>query len=410
MYNTQAQDTHFSILSYLVFLFPIIILGRYSWGSYVLILLALIGAYIAITHSINPFAHRQLKLLSIITTAYFFSIIFFIFRSDNSTELLMLSGGEVYYLLAPLIAISIYKSNFDLERFVLAIKLGLCVLGAVVLYRSTEITITTDRVLWVSHIGTMLLVFSWININRESKYALLLTFVSSSLAINAIILAGTRGPIITFVILSIIFLYMNHHYSDSKSRSAIFAVTLILVSTVLLVINDNSQKRFNDAATNLLEWSASPSHELEENMNTSSGQRMEMYKAGLLAAKQKPILGYGYKNTTHPAAEYVDDNIKDQILQHTHLHNTYIDSLVYGGVIALIIVIAMLLIPFVVFWRTLKNRNNTEYAVLGILLISAYTLLGITDTMIGGIYENIFYVFFLSLLLPRAINKKNTVS
>jgi len=407
MLKHLSQIEYSITVNILVFLFPIVILGRETWGAYILNLLTILGVYVVFRHGINPFKQKQLKLVSIITTAYFSSILLFILVSDNSLKLLKFTGGEYYFLFAPLIALSIYKANIDFNRLILAIKIGLTVLGIVILYRSTEITYSTDRVLWVSHIGVMLLVFSWININHENKYNLLLTFISSTLALNAIMLAGTRGPLLAFVILSISFIYLNKQQSVGKHRNKIFAVVLIIMTTSLMLINDNTRNRFSVAIVNLSTWLeiSDSDSDIESNMNTSIGQRMEMYKAGLLVVKDRPILGHGYNNTTIPASKYATKKAQQFIIQHTHLHNTYINTLVYGGVIALSITLTLLFLPLKIFWHDFNTRSNAKYASLGILLIVSYGVLGTTDTMFGGVFENTFFVFFLSILLPNIIDE-----
>jgi hypothetical protein len=60
--------------------------------------------------------------------------------------------------------------------------------------------------------------------------------------------------------------------------------------------------------------------------------------------------------------------------------------------------------PFKIFWRGFNRESNAEYAFLGVLLIIGFAVLGMTDTMLGGIFENAFFIFFLSVSLPKAIH------
>jgi hypothetical protein len=394
--------TYSSIGRPLILLFPILTLGRESWAAFILILLACLGVYIAFKENINPFKHQKIKLLSILTATYFGSLVVSTMLSEKSSALTDFTGGELFFLFAPFIALSIHMANINFDRLILIIKLGLTVLGIVVLYRSME----ASRVLWVSHLGVMLLVFSWVNIGHENKYNLFLTFISSTLALNALLLAGTRGPVLCFIILSVIFIYLNNQHALNKYRNKVFAVSLFLISIFLIFNNDYIQSRFSDAYRNLVVWSMGSDSDIEGAVkNTSSAQRMEIYKAGLLAAKDKPLFGYGYNNTTASTSKYTPVNLRPALLQHTHLHNTYINTLVYGGVTALLIsLITIYFMPFKIFWRGFNRESNAEYAFLGVLLIIGFAVLGMTDTMLGGIFENAFFIFFLSVSLPKAIH------
>jgi len=413
MYESSHLRIFTSISHALIYIFPLVILGRENYGGVILLLLTLLGGYVVFKDNINPFKHKQLRLISIISFFYFFSIILFIALSKKLvTDIFYHSPGLVFFLFAPLISLAIYKANIDFGKFISVIKIGLILIGLYALYKSTKTTLPTDRILWVSHIGSMLLVFSWININHEKKYHFLLTLISSILAINAILLAGFRGHILALFILSTLFLLLNNKYSINNQRNNLFAAFLVLITILLIQFNPNVKDRFIDAAYNLQEWSnitifnIEARNVVEKNINTSTGQRMEMYKTGLMAFKEKKIFGHGYLNTTSAASNFAkNEYVKKAIIQHTHLHNTYIDSLVFGGVTALLVVLILLLSPLLVFIQAFKNKQNTEHATLGILLVTSYLLLGLTDTMIGGIFENTFYVFFLSIFLSKVTSE-----
>jgi len=404
MNEPLLKQKYSNIVNILLFLFPIALLGLKSAGDLVLAFLMLMGLYIAFIDKINPFKQSELKLVSRLTVAYYTVIVLSIFLSGKSIDLLHYLGRDLAFLFAPLIALAIYKADIDFNRLILGIKLSLIMIGGYVLYQHLANGVIMD---WRLSLGitptlTMLmLVFSWININHENKYNLLLTIISSILAFSLLILAARRSTFLALIILSVLFLFLNSKFTVNKNRNIIFAAALALIFASIVLTQANLVNRFLVAIENVNEWSIG-----DKITNSSTEIRLEMYKGGLLAFKEKPVFGHGYRNTTGPTSKFINNqNFASTISLHSHLHNTFINTLVFGGVIALIVVLTLLFLPLKKFWQAFKENNNIKYASLGILLMSGYIILGATNGMLGGVAENSFFIFFLSLLLPKIFKK-----
>jgi O-antigen ligase len=406
MIQVQLSQKYSTIVNTLLFLFPISLLGVKSLGDLVLALLMLMGIYIAYTDKINPFKQPELKLVSWLSVAYYTVIILSISLSGKGLELLHYADRDLAFLFTPLIALAIYKADIDFNRLILAIKLSLIMIGGYILYQHLVNGVITDWRLSLGITPTLtliMLVFSWINISHENKYNLLLTAISSILALSLIILAERRSTFLVLIILSVLFIFLNSKSTIGKNRNNIFAIVLTLICASLLLAQPNLINRLSMAVENVKEWTTG-----DKVTYSSTETRLEMYKGGLLAAKEKPIFGHGYRNTTGPASRFIhNQNLARTMSTHSHLHNTFINTLVFGGIISLIVVLALLLLPLKKFWHAfkLKENSNIKYASLGILLMSGYTILSATNGMLGGVAENAFLVFFLSIFLPKVIKK-----
>lgn len=406
MDEAHLNQKYSTIVNILLFLFPIALLGMKSAGDLVLALLMLIGIYIAFTDKINPFKQSELKLVSTLSVAYYAVVILSIFLSDKNIELLHYASRDLPFLFTPLIALAIYKAGVDFNRLILAIKLSLIMIGGDILYQHLVNGVITD---WSLSLGitptiTMLmLVFSWININHENKYNLLLTTISSILALSLIILAERRSTFLVLIILSILFIFLNSKSTVNKNRNNIFSIVLPLICASILLAQPNLINRLSMAVENVKEWSTND--KTTKSLGTTE-IRLEMYKGGLLAFKEKPIFGYGYRNTTGPASRFINNQKLARVIsENNHLHNTFINTLVFGGVVALIVVLTLLFLPLKKFWQAFKKGDNIKYASLGILLMGGYIALSATNGMLGGVAENAFFVFFLSIFLPKVIKK-----
>jgi len=62
----------------------------------------------------------------------------------------------------------------------------------------------------------------------------------------------------------------------------------------------------------------------------------------------------------------------------------------------------LLLVPTVIFVK--QRRENKDYAYSGIILISSYCIFGLTGTILGDVFFNSVFVFFLSFFLAGKPN------
>ncbi len=138
------------------------------------------------------------------------------------------------------------------------------------------------------------------------------------------------------------------------------------------------------------------------NLNDSNGLRLQMWKAGLTAAKESPWIGYGYRNANKVASEYAPKN-KRIIRNKTHLHNEYITNFVSAGILGLLALLILLFAPMIIFYQKLKDRESYYYSSMGILLCAGYATFGFTHIAFGEEHINAFYVLFMGFLLPRVL-------
>lgn len=410
MNEALLEKKYSNFVNILLFLFPIGILNLKASGDLVLFLLMLMGVYVIFTAKINPFKQLELKLFSKLCIIYFSVVILSIIVSDKGLELLHFSSRASYFLFAPLIVLAIYKTDINFNRLILSIKLSLILSGIIIYYQ--YLTKDYNEIDWIISRGilptltTIMLTFSWVNINHENKHNFLLTLIGSIFALNVIVLSNERSAFLGFIVLGVLFIFLNAKSNVNKNRNKILAIVLFLACTSLLLTQSNLINRFSMAAKNVKEWSTENKPSTE---SSTSVIRLEMYKGGLLAAKERPLFGYGYRNTTEPASKFTNnENLPYSISEHNHLHNTFINTLVFGGVVALIAALSLLFLPLKKFWQVFKTKNNTEYAILGILLMSGYIVLSATNGMLSGVAENSFLVFFLSIFLPKVIKKNKS--
>jgi O-antigen ligase len=396
-----------TITKILIFLFPFLLLRHENYGFICLLLLGffgLSGFYEAITK--KKFNLNITNFRYVFIT--FYSFLIFIISShifyDHKINELPITRFEIILALAPFISFAIMTSDITLKALTNAIKLALVLAGIYVLFKSLGQTNITDRVLWPSWIGVLLFTFSLINVSNKRKNisTFAIDLIYYYVVLYAIIECGTRVPIISLAVLIPITFFLNRYLIDNKNRNRNL-IDFVIVSLVLILCffsSTNNLHRFSEITNEL----KTPQQDNKQfNLSRSYDQRKLLIHSGLQAFHEKPYLGHGYQNTNTSIIKYYPEEIKKTyLINMTHVHNSYINILVQGGILGLISYIFIFcLIPFFIFLKAFIKEKRNYYSALGMLLITGYCIFGIGDTMYLGLREIPFFIFFLSFFLKK---------
>jgi O-antigen ligase len=384
----------------LLLLFPILINSVKILSSLVLLILVLLGTYIAITEKKNPFQIKELRVFSWLTVGYFGVMLLSILIADGFNADFYHLGRKLQFLLAPLIALAIYQVNLPLKKILLSLKAGLIIIGVIVI---TQFLLGNERPSGMINanifgdIAVAMLFLSIVQVFNEEPKDRLITFVAVLAGISAIFLSGSRGSWLSFIILSIIYIALIYKpFLKNNSKRKLSLILLASMIFIFIGTQTNVEKRINEAVTEVQKWNAG------SNLNDSNGLRLQMWSAGLTAARQSPWFGYGYRNANKITSEYAPTN-KKTIRNKTHLHNEYITHLVSAGIVGLLALLTLLFAPILIFYKKLKNKKTYHYASMGILLCAGYITFGFTHIALGEEHINAFYIFFMGLLLPKVL-------
>lgn len=391
----------------LLLLFPVLINSVKVFGNLILLILFMLGIYIAISENKNPFRIKELKIFSWLTTGYFLVMLLSILYADGLNAEFHHLGRKLHFLLAPLIALAIFQVDLPIKKLLLSIKVGLIIIGVIVI---TQFLLGNGRPSGMINanifgdIAVAMFFLSIVQVFNETPKERIITFIAIFTGIGAIFLSESRGSWLSFIILFIVYIGLIYKpFLQNNNKRKLFLVLLLLSTIGFIGMQTNANKKITVAVTEIQNWQSG------NESQTSLGLRMEMWKSGLNAAKQAPWFGYGYRNANQIASEYASNN-KIIIQGFTHLHNEYITNLVSAGIIGLFALLALLFLPVVIFYRKLENKDKDTYcyASMGILLCTGYATFGFSHIAFGEEHINAFYIFFLGLLLPLIM--KNSLS
>ncbi len=216
----------------------------------------------------------------------------------------------------------------------------------------------------------------------------------------SVLFTGSRGPIISMGIILLV-LIAHNLISNSSVIQKISTITLILiVSTLSLSLFpqsklDNIKSRFQIGVQNAT--SALGSERREPN---STGIRLDMWEASLVAISDHPLtgIGPGTHTTYFPMLEQSGRiNINTApLVRFDHMHNDYIQAWLSMGVIFGTLSFAFILCFLVLF---ASKAKNTYRSLAGISVCSSFILCGLTDVPAHNAASLTLFLIIASLQL-----------
>ncbi|MFO1389032.1 O-antigen ligase family protein [Cellvibrio sp.] len=241
----------------------------------------------------------------------------------------------------------------------------------------------------------------------QKNLSLISAFFIFSIACGILgsLLSKTRGGWIVFP-LSVFIIYI---LSDSEKRKYLRKIFLA-AAIFCLAITFLMPAKYNFLAERAYRTSVEIRGVLDGDKvggyteYTSLSVRIKLWKNGLQAFYDKPIIGWGSVKEIkehHPAGwdilKYVDD--------FNHYHNEVVDTLAKKGLFGLSGLIALYLIPFIHFSTSIRNLNasNIDFAIAGIVLVISTMVFGFTQCFFAHSSGVMVYLYFL-VLFYSAVN------
>jgi len=244
-------------------------------------------------------------------------------------------------------------------------------------------------------VALILMLFSLVGImmNRNIWVKGLL-LIAAAVGFYAVLASGSRGgwialPAVVAVLLSV------KAKKTSTGKKIFFSILLV---AILYVVYQTPQlpvkSRINAAVNNVIAYYQ------EDKVNTSSGFRLEMWKAAWLMAEDSKFLGVGEAQYHANLAKLIKENKVDKGLDHFSApHSQYFNSLSEQGVIGLLSLLLMMLIPLKVALNKVKENKEIKFIGLFVaVLVVSYLDFMLTSESLDRQLMVVIYAFILSIL------------
>lgn len=219
-------------------------------------------------------------------------------------------------------------------------------------------------------------------------------YATIALQTGAIFLYGSRMGYLLFGLFTVIYLYRNIS-SKSKSerlkRIIIYTVGSFIILFFLWNIPIIKERILYTFGYNY-DYQFNNKEFLKDNKTPEEQGRLLLWQDALDLIKERPIFGYGTGSTRETLLQKYKEEGHTLFLENRfNAHNSYLESLLSGGIVLLISYLLIIIILF------LNSFRKGDLVLLSFALIIAIT--SITETLFlaqGILFLSFFYCFFLT--------------
>ncbi len=230
----------------------------------------------------------------------------------------------------------------------------------------------------------------------DTKEKLLILFFFLTISGNLFINDGRTGQLAFLVgIFAIVFI----HFKINLKSIGIAVLLISVIFSGAYLISEKFQQRLHLAQKDV-------SKIFNGQLDGSWGGRVAMYIVAADIIKENPLLGVGvgdYKDAAREAMQKDDHGLPERIilgLPKTHFHNQYVNVLVQGGIVGLI----LMLMIFYQFTRL--SISDPELKELSLLIVVVMLTSFVAEPLWLKQFTNMLFILFSGLFLGASLHAK----
>ncbi len=391
-----------TLISFLISLFLITgVNTEHGMGvTSVMIFVISIAGLIQFKKTENIFLQRQDIFWPIILSLFFLIIAADVLLGYG--DLTTLDTPSRFLLFIPLY-LYIRKVGVNIKLIVIGASIGLSVAGLLAVLAINSglyfYSGSANHHTVFGQLAILMLVVSLLYLNKKNKiYLNLLIIFSVILGFYAVMASGGRGGWIAIPVLVLYVIFSKVYFKKILPKFFAFIVITLLIAASYFSTNLPVKDRVDGAINNAQLYFT------EHKVNSSTGARLEMFKAALLMSFENPLTGVG----EHEYAKHTEDLIKEEkidpfISKYKEPHNQYLNSLAEQGFLGLSSFLLLLIFPLLIF----KKSPNLLSSRIGMLISISYLDFAITMPVFEIQMTVLFYVIIMSTLLANSIKRLN---
>lgn len=259
--------------------------------------------------------------------------------------------------------------------------------------------------------GSMsLLSIGWGALSRWPRAETALKILAFALSVWATWLSLTRSSWMLLPILAVVFLLGLRGWSTRHKGYCALAVSVVLIVSAVGIWNFSS--RMQSVATELQGFSTSADRD------TSFGIRLQLWHASLLMFQKSPVVGVGPSNFRNELLELQKQGVvsKEVVEGYGEPHNDLLAALSGYGLLGLLSILALYLVPAVVFLRRLASDDRVIRigVQMGLLFCLGYCAFSLTEMMFRNMRSvptySLIVVALIALTTPRSADARRQAS
>ena len=210
--------------------------------------------------------------------------------------------------------VDIRIKHYEIHSIYLSIYIGIAIIFTLSIIKKSEISL------------------------KKSLYFVLVLLIIFTAIVNK------KGPIISLVIVGIVFLVKNKF--NYKQILYISSISIILALFVIYIPKYNNINRFEELFS------------LETNNDSSTGIRLQIYQCSLKKISQSPIFGYGWGDTKSVLNECYSEKNINLLKRNYNSHNQFLSIFLSTGVLGCL---SFLYYLFYVFKTSHKRESQVLF-------------------------------------------------
>lgn len=391
-----------SFCAFLFFSLALIAPSGYSYGPALLLLIAL--PFLFSKRSYQNLNRSSLHLLStLILFGAIWALDIFLRYPDGNF------GKPIRYILSAVAILFLLRFPPSSKSIWLGVAFG--AIGTGFFATFIKLTTNTTRVNGFSHnaiqygnisllLGFLSFVGLWWAFQKQKNNYVWVFLLGTGfiMGLVASLLSGSRGGWISAPIMFAFILFYTRHTLTKKTLSLIVISFIFIVSAAFLTPETGVKNRVNQVFTDISLYH-------NGHTKTSIGTRFELWRAAIIAAKEKPILGWGKPGYLEKLQELINKNIvSPKIISDPH--NMYLSALVFRGTTGLISLLLLYLLPLYLFRRNLNIHQPETLAlsIAGITVVIAYMDFSLTQTTLKFNSGTTFFCFSVAFIYTALLN------
>ncbi|WP_345777139.1 O-antigen ligase family protein [Rhodanobacter sp. B2A1Ga4] len=210
------------------------------------------------------------------------------------------------------------------------------------------------------------------------------------------VLTQSRGPLLSFAPVYLGLMLWHAVRSRHWRRVlALFAVTVIGMLAVTATLHREMVQRLADVPTQITSYDTGGSGAADA---TAVGERLEMWRTAWQAFLEHPLAGIGLDQFgVYVRGQVAAGQASPLIAKYVHPHSEYLESVVAGGLPALLVLLLFLAVPLGFFARHLNHVQEPVAAATaaGVMVIGMYGLCAFGDNVFYRAMPQSLYLFLV---------------
>ena len=217
----------------------------------------------------------------------------------------------------------------------------------------------------------------------------------------ASILSGSRGGWVALPVFLIIFIFFRYGRVSLRALLAI-PLALILAGFIAYASSQSMHHRINE----LYDDVTSLEH---GNPDTSTGIRLQLYKAAMMVFVQNPVFGAGPEGFAGEMDAMQKAGVVTPMaagLGRGEVHNELLSRAAGMGIFGIISMLLIYLVPAGIFYRAMRSSaaKIRQSGMLGLVFVTGFMVFGLTAETLNLTMATAFYSLTVAVLLAACLN------